>query len=295
VIEAMRRCTGTHTVLFAMLGEDAPIPAAMIAEIRDAGIPFFRSPERALRALARFTAWAESRHETAPTAVPSRSEPLPAGIIPEYAAKDILARAGLAMPKRRFVTDLDGALHAATALGYPLALKVQSPALSHKTNVGGVILGLKDDAELRGGWERLHVNIAAAAPGVAIDGVLVEAMADKGLELILGARRDPDWGPVLAIGLGGIFTELLKDVRLMPVDLSRDEIEKRLRGLKGAALLDAFRSTPARDIDSVVDAIISLGAFVRAHPEVREIDINPLMVFGKGKGSLALDALISCQ
>ena len=295
VIEAMRHYTGTHTVLFAMLGEDAPIPAAIIAEIRDAGIPFFRSPERALRALARFTAWAEAAHQTSPSAAPASAERLPSGVIPEHAAKDILARAGLPMPKRRFATNLENALRAADELGFPIALKVQSPALSHKTNVGGVILGLKDNDDLRAGWERLHANVATAAPGVAIDGVLVEAMADKGLELILGARRDPDWGPVLAIGLGGIFTELLNDVRLMPADLTRSEVEKQLRGLKGAALLDAFRGAPARDIDSVIDAIIVLGAFIQAHPEVREIDINPLMVFAKGEGALALDALISCQ
>ena len=295
VIEAMRPYADTHTIVFAMLGEESPVPEAIVNEVRNAGIPFFRSPERALRALARFTAWAESMHGTSAVVPPAAAGRLPAGVIPEYSAKDILARAGLRMPQRRFVTDLDGALAAAGAVGFPVALKVQSPALSHKTNVGGVILGLKDGDDLRAGWDRLHANLAKAAPGVVIDGVLVEAMANKGLELILGARRDPDWGAVLAIGLGGIFTELLKDVRLIPTDLTRSEIEKVLRSLKGAALLDEFRGTPARDVDAVVDSILSLGVFVRAHPEVEEIDINPLMVFAKGEGALALDALISCQ
>lgn len=295
VIEAMRAYADTHAVVFAMLGEDSPVPAPIIDEVRDAGIPFFRSPERALRALARFTAWAESGHSAGSTLASSAAEALPSGVIPEYKAKDFLARAGLPMPKRRFVTDVDGAVAAADALGLPVALKVQSPALSHKTNVGGVILGLKSADDVRAGWARLHANLAKAAPGVAIDGVLVEAMAEKGLELILGARRDPDWGPVLAIGLGGVFTELLKDVRLMPADLTRDEIEKVLRSLKGAALLEEFRGTPARDVDAVVDAVLALAAFVRAHPEVQEIDINPLMVFAKGDGALALDALITCS
>ena len=295
VIEAMRRYTDTHTVIFAMLGEDAPIPAAIVNEVRDAGIPFFRSPERALRALARFTAWAEAAHEV-PTLAPFiTGERLPAGVIPEYAAKDILEHAGLRMPKRRFVTDLEGALAAANEIGFPVALKVQSPALSHKTNVGGVILSLTDGNDVRAGWQRLHDNLAKAAPGVVIDGVLIEGMANRGLELILGARRDPDWGPVLAIGLGGIFTELLKDARLMPTDLTQPEIDKVLRSLKGAALLQEFRGTPARDVDAIIDAIASLGAFMRAHPEVSEVDINPLMVFAKGEGVLSLDALIFCQ
>jgi acyl-CoA synthetase (NDP forming) len=295
VIEAMRRYTDTHTVVFAMLGEDAPIPAAIVNEVRDAGIPFFRSPERALRALARFNAWAEAAHEV-PTLAPSiAGERLPAGVIPEYTAKDILEHAGLRMPKRRFVTDLEGALAAANEIGFPVALKVQSPALSHKTNVGGVMLSLTDGNDVSAGWKRLHNNLAKVAPGVVIDGVLIEGMANKGLELILGARRDPDWGPVLAIGLGGIFTELLKDVRLMPTDLTQPEIDKVLRSLKGAALLQEFRGTPARDVDAIIDAIASLGAFMRAHPEVNEVDINPLMVFAKGEGVLSLDALIFCQ
>ena len=119
-------------------------------------------------------------------------------------------------------------------------------------------------------------------------------MADKGLELILGARNDPDWGPVLAIGLGGIFTELLKDVRLMPTDLSRHEIGTTLRRLKGAALLDEFRgarrATSMRSSTRSWRSAPSSGRIRRCS----EIDINPLMVFAKGEGALALDALISC-
>jgi acyl-CoA synthetase (NDP forming) len=299
VIEAIRPYAGTHTVVFAMLGEDSPVPDAIIKEVRDAGIPFFRSPERALRALARFTAWADADRETKSAAAPRTAPPtvarLPAGVIPEHAAKDILERAGLRVPPRRLVTDVARALEAADALGFPVALKVQSPALSHKTNVGGVILGLQNADDVRAGWQRLRDNLAKVAPGIAIDGVLVETMAGKGLELILGARNDPDWGPVLAVGLGGVFTELLKDVRLIPTDLNRREIGTALRRLKGAALLDRFRGSPARDVEALIDAIVTLGEFVQAHPEVSEIDINPLMVYSEGEGALALDALISCQ
>ena len=295
IIEAMRPYAGTHTVLFAMLGEDSPVPDEIVKQVRDAGIPFFRSPERALRALKRFTAWADAAHEVQSLSAPHRAARLPAGIIPEYAAKDILERAGLRVPRRRLVQDIDGALAAAAALGYPLALKIQSKALPHKTDVGGVMLGLRDADDMRSGWQRLRDNVAKAAPDAAIDGVLVEAMADKGRELILGVRNDPDWGPVIAVGLGGSFAELLKDVRLMAPDLSRREIGAALRELKGAALFDAFRGGQARDVEAVIDAIIALGEFVRSHPEVDEIDINPLVVFAEGNGTLALDALISCH
>jgi len=110
---------------------------------------------------------------------------------------------------------------------------------------------------------------------------------------VFGARRDPEWGPVLAIGLGGIFAEAFKDVRLMPADLTGAAIKDVLRKLKGAALLGSFRGQPARDLDAVASAVALLGAFMRAHPEVSEVDINPLIVFHEG--AVALDALMVCQ
>jgi acyl-CoA synthetase (NDP forming) len=294
VLDALRHWSRSRTVVFAMLGEDTVIPSEIVSAVRSAGVPFFRSPERALRALARFTAWADL--------VPSESSPqvpladrLRAGITPEYAAKDILERAGLPMPRRRLVTDVEAASAAAHAIGFPVALKIQSAALAHKTEVGGVVLGLADDKALRAGWEHLHANVTAAAPDTSIDGVLVEAMAKPGLELILGGRNDPEWGPVLAVGLGGIFAEALRDVRLMPADLAAADIKRELRKLKGAALFGPFRGKPARDLDAVASAVAMLGAFMRAHPEVREVDINPLIVFGEGEGALALDALIACD
>lgn len=295
VIEALRSCSDTRTVIFAMLGEDAPIPDEIVEAVRDAGVPFFRSPERALRALARFTRWATASSGGEATAPSVDAARLPSGVITEYAAKDLLEAAGIPMPRRRIVTDVETALAAAREIGFPVALKVQSPSLSHKSDVGGVILHLADEAALRAGWERLHANLAVSAVGAPIDGVLVERMSKQGLELILGARNDADWGPVLAIGMGGVLTELLKDVRLLPVDLTIPEIKQALRGLKGAALLDAFRGQSPRDIDTIVATIANLAAFVRAHPEIIEIDINPLVAFSEGEGVLALDALMSCK
>ena len=295
VIEALRSCSNTRTVIFAMLGEDAPIPDDIVEAVREAGVPFFRSPERALRALARFTRWATANSGGEATVPSFGAARLPSGVIPEYAAKDLLEAAGIPMPRRRIVTDVETALAAAREIGFPVALKVQSPSLSHKSDVGGVILHLADEAALRTGWERLHANLAVSAAGTPIDGVLVERMSKQGLELILGARNDADWGPVLAIGMGGVLTELLKDVRLLPVDLTIPEIKQALRGLKGAALLDAFRGQPARDVDAIAATIAKLAAFVRAHPEISEIDINPLVAFSEGEGVLALDALMSCK
>jgi acyl-CoA synthetase (NDP forming) len=292
----MRRWSASRTVVFAMLGDDSPVPDDIVQAVRAEGIPFFRSPERALRALARLVSWTEMPKADAPQPIPS-SRRLPTGITPEHAAKEVLEGAGLPMPRRRLVADVEAAVLAARAIGFPVALKVQSQALSHKSDVGGVILGMNDGDALREGWARLHANIAKAAPNAKLDGVLVEAMSLPGLELILGARNDPDWGPVLAIGLGGVFAEALKDIQLLPADVSEAEIKDALGRLKGKALLGAFRGKPARDIDAIAEAVANLGAFMRAHPEVSEVDINPLVAFGEGEGEgvLALDALISCK
>jgi acyl-CoA synthetase (NDP forming) len=117
-------------------------------------------------------------------------------------------------------------------------------------------------------------------------------MAPRGVELIFGARNDPDWGPVLVVGLGGVFTEALHDVVTLAPDLGVEAIAQELRRLKGAALLGAFRGSPARDVEAAAAIAAKLGAFVMAHPEIAEIDVNPVMVYAKGDGALALDALI---
>jgi acyl-CoA synthetase (NDP forming) len=138
----------------------------------------------------------------------------------------------------------------------------------------------------------MHDDVARAAPGLALEGMLVEAMARPGVELILGARNDPDWGPVLVMGLGGIFAEALHDVRVLPPDLDPAGIEQELCRLKGAALLGAFRGRAARDVAAAAEMAAKLGVFVRAHPEIAEIDVNPVMVHAAGEGAVALDALI---
>ena len=217
---------------------------------------------------------------------------LPAGVIPEHAAKALLKAAGIPVPNGALVSDLDGARRAAAAVGYPVALKAQSAALSHKSDAGGVVLGLTDEQALAQGWTKLHADIATAKPGLALDGVLFEAIAHPGLELILGARGDPDWGPVLVIGLGGVLAEVLNDVRVLPADLEPAAIADELLRLKGAKLLARFRGAPARDVAAAADIASQLGAFMLAHPEIAEIDINPVVVYAQGEGAVALDALI---
>lgn len=291
VVDVVRRFAPHRATIFAMLGEDAPIPAEYIDAIRAAGVPYFRSPERVMRAVAAVARWQD--RAVAPPIRVAAGLALPPGVIPEVRAKAALAKAGIAMPPGRLAITLDDAKAAARELGYPVVLKVQSPALSHKSDVGGVVLGLGDDTALVAGWERLRHAVATAAPDVVPEGVLVERMAPRGgIELIVGAKRDADWGPVLMIGLGGVAAEAFHDTRVIPVNLPEPAIIDELRKLKGATLLGAFRGTAEKDVAAAAGFIRALGDFMLAHPEIAEIDINPLLVYPEGEGVLPLDALI---
>ncbi len=292
ILAAMREFKPNMPVILAMLGDEAEVPPDLIADFRALGVPFIRSPERALRALA-CLAEAAARPATPVAAkVERKSAALPSGVLPEYRSKQILAPLGVPVSAGSLATSLETAIVAARRAGYPVALKAQSASLSHKSDAGGVVLGLGDEAQLAEGWTKLFANLAHARPDLEIDGVLVEAMAPRGVELIIGARNDPEWGAVLMIGLGGVFAEALKDARVVAADLSAESIVGEIMKLKGAAMLSGFRGAPPCDVPAAARIAATLGAFVQAHPEIAEVDLNPVVVYEQGKGALALDALI---
>jgi len=171
-------------------------------------------------------------------------------------------------------------------------LKAQAAALSHKTEAGGVMLNLADEAALRAAWDTMMKSVKRAAPDVTLDGALVEKMSPKGIELMVGAKRDPGWGTVLLLGLGGIWVEALGDVQLLPGSASEDEVREALRKLRSAKLLAGVRGAPPADTDAVVKVVMAIGRVMQAVPEVIEVDVNPLMVHARGQGVTALDALI---
>jgi len=294
ILDAAREIQFTKPVILAMLGDDAEVPKETIGELRALNVPFFRSPERCFRALAYLQRYyhAQASATPAPKRVTDTKHELLSGIIAEHDAKKILALEGIPIPPSEFVTTMEDAKAAAARIGFPVALKAQATELAHKSDAGGVILSLQSESDVVEGWTQLYSNIAEAKPGLMLDGVLVEKMAPRGVELIFGARNDPDWGPVLVVGLGGIFTEALHDVVTLAPDLGVDAIARELRRLKGAALLGAFRGSPARDVEAAATIAAKLGAFVMAHPEIAEIDVNPVVVYAEGEGALALDALI---
>ena len=292
IIGALRDFGPPKPVVFAMMGEDSEVAPEIIGKLRGLGVPFFRSPERALRALARLNSLrAPQPAPPTPVAEPAGTR-LPSGVIPEYAAKRILAEAGIPFPRAELVNDLHDAQLAAARIGYPVVLKAQSSGLAHKSDIGGVVLGIADDESMAEAWRKLDANISKARPDLRLDGYLVEAMARPGVELIVGARNDPDWGPVLVVGLGGIWAEALRDVRVLPADVAPAAIIRELRKLKSALLLTGFRDGSARDLGTVAKIVSRLGQFVGEHPEIVEIDVNPLIVYLEQEGALAVDALI---
>jgi acetate---CoA ligase (ADP-forming) len=271
----------------AALGDESPIPEEFYVMFRERGIPVFRSPERALRALAHATHYGRALAAPRGTA-PSISAPaLPHnGTLPEHVGKAYLAALGIAVPKGKLVHDLAGAKAIASDIGYPVALKAQATTLSHKSDRGGVILGIESEQALVTAWEKMQATMA----GIALDGILVEQMVKGGIEMIVGARRDPSWGPVVMVGRGGIFVETLKDVRLMPAWLPKERIVEECYQLKGAAMLRGARGRPPVDVEALADVVLRIAAAMTARPEIVEIDVNPLAVLPKG--AIALDALI---
>jgi acyl-CoA synthetase (NDP forming) len=292
ILQAVRDLKPTKPVIFAGLDEGAAVPAKTISAFRALGIPCFPSTERAFRALKRLNDLS-ARDFTASVAEPLNVAGLTSnGVVPEYLAKQILAPLGIPFPRGRFVRSAREAKAAAAEMGCSVVLKAQSAQLSHKSDAGGVILNIVGPEAVEEGWLKLHRNVFAYDPNIVLDGVLVEAMGKRGVELIIGAKSDPEWGPVIMAGFGGVSAEILHDVRLMPPDLTIEAITAELHRLKSAAILRGFRGSPELDVAAVADLISKLGRMLMAEPTIREVDINPVVVYPAGEGLVALDALM---
>lgn len=284
--------------IYVMQNEDTPPADAFVALARKHRAVIMRSPERALRALACATRLVQSQAAARPAAA---SVPAPAtAVLPamrpgaqaEWVGKQVLRALAIPTPAGELARTLDDALQIAASIGYPVVLKAQAAQLAHKSDAGGVLLNIADAPALRSAWQTLHDNIGRAAPGLALDGALVEKMGPRGLELVVGASRDPQWGPILMVGLGGVWVEALGDVQLLPPDLPHEAIIGKLLALKGNKLLRGFRGQPPADLDAVADVVARVGHLMLTHPDITEIDINPLVAYGPGQGVMALDALV---
>lgn len=283
-------------VAIAFWGDAIPEIEGFEATAHAAGIMTASSPERLYRALAEATAYGR-RLKVGTTRDGGGTDnilgPLPAlgkGVQPEWLGKQLLSAAGVATPTGGLARSAEEAVATAQAIGFPVVLKAQSAELAHKTEVGGVLLNLQTPEAVLRGWAELHETIARARPGLELDGLLVEQMAPKGLELVLGAKRDPRWGPVLLVGMGGVWVEALEDVRILPLGLSTDEIVEELFKLKAAKLLRGYRGGAAIDARAVAETARKLSQIMISAPNVAEIEVNPLVCYENGV--CALDALV---
>jgi len=293
IMKAVTEHKPDKPVVFAGLDEGAEIPAEWIDQLRAANIPYFPTTERAFRAITRLTAYS-ARDFGASSAAPLKVPGLDAetGVVPEYKAKALLGPIGIPFGKAKFAATVEEAIAAAEWIGGPVVMKAQAAALSHKSDAGGVALNLVGADAIRAAWDKMFADVARYDASIILDGVLIEAMGARGLELIIGAKNDPQWGPVILAGFGGVTAEILQDVRLLSPDLTKEAIVAELNLLKQAALLNGYRGSPALDVDAVADLIGTIGRFLLAEPSVQELDLNPVVVYPKGQGVVALDALM---
>jgi len=208
------------------------------------------------------------------------------GALTEFEAKRFLSGYGVPVTPEQAVGSLEAALAAAEEIGYPVALKGSGEKLLHKTELGLVKLGLKNDSALREAYDQL-----AAAAQVPLKEMLVQQMVTGDRELVAGLVRDPQFGPSVLFGLGGIYTEALEDVAFRVAPLSRWDAFQMMDELRGRKLLDAFRGMPPVDREALANILITLGTIGLENPAIREIDINPLKIRADGQ-PIAVDALI---
>jgi acyl-CoA synthetase (NDP forming) len=211
-------------------------------------------------------------------------------MLPEPEAAKLLTTYDIPYVKHGIATSPDGAVVIADRMGYPVVLKVISRDIVHKTEAGGVVLGLNDEQSLRVGFEKLLTAVAASCPDATIDGVLVGQQIAARRELIIGAMRDATFGPTVMVGLGGIFAEALSDVSFRLAPLGRQDALEMVQELSGAQILAGFRGERPVDLDEIAAILVNVGNLLSSHPEISEIDLNP--VVASADGSVALDARI---
>ncbi len=284
----------TKPVIYTIMGGESPLPLENTLKILDAGLALFRSPERALRAASNVTRRARALSEAAQRTSPKQCEPLALSAkkqISELEAKDLLARAGVRVPRGELANDVKSAQAAASHIGYPVVMKIVSDEILHKTEVGGVVV-VTSEEEMAQVHNQMLSRVHAARPDATVQGVLVEEVVNGGVEMIIGARRDAAWGDTILIGLGGVWTEVLRDSVLVSANADRREIRSAIDSLRASAALGGFRSGVASDVDALVEAVELIGGALRATPRCVEIEVNPLLVLSDGAGVVALDALV---
>jgi acetyl-CoA synthetase (ADP-forming) len=200
----------------------------------------------------------------------------------ETEAKTVCMEYGIPVTKFKLAKNEAEAVKFAEEIGYPVVLKIVSPDIIHKSDVGGVIVNLKDAKDVRNAYKQILENVRKHRAKAKIVGVLIQEMAPSSTEVIVGAIKDPQFGPALMFGLGGIFVEVLKDVTFRVAPIMEDEAREMIAEVKAYPLLKGYRNTPPADIDAIVKILLNTSRLVMEHQEIKELDLNPIMVYEKG-------------
>jgi len=255
------------------------------------GVILGKSMESAIRTLSNLNKLcinkAKKRREIDNIKINSIDE-LESGNLAEYKSKEIMKQLNIPIPDGALATNIQEAIKIANKISYPVVLKAQSSKLAHKTDAGGVVLNIKNDEDLENAFNNMNKTIEAT--GIKLDGILVEPMEKFGSEIVIGARRDPQWGIVVLVGLGGIWIEVLKDVCLITPDLDVDAIVDAISSLKSSALLKGARGIKEVDIRAIAQTVIKISDLISSNERILEVEINPLIA--RPDGVLALDALM---
>ncbi len=211
-------------------------------------------------------------------------------LLNEIESKALLSEAGIPVVETRLAASKQEAIAISKKLGYPVALKIVSPEITHKSDVGGVKLGLRTSKQVETAYEEILSAVKQKHPRASIHGVSVQKMARPGTEVIIGMTKDAQFGPVLMFGLGGILVELLKDVSFRIVPLQKEDAREMIREIKGYPLLEGFRGMEPVDVSVLEEILLKLSGFVDGNPEIKELDLNP--IFAYRDGAVAADARV---
>jgi acetyltransferase len=293
---------GTNkTVLSCIMGDEGIAEARKI--LQGNRIPMYTYPEamgKVLSAMAYYRDWCSAGHQPVSSVADVQKEKAAAYLLPhrgeqslgEAGARPLLEAYGIPVVKAEPAGSASEAAAAASRIGFPVVMKILSPDILHKSDVGGIRLNLTSAEAVQQEYEKLLKDVRGKLPEARIDGVLIEQTAARGQELIVGMKRDPGFGPLLMFGLGGIYVELFKDIAFRIAPVSADDALQMIYETRAGRLLTGFRGQAKADLAAVVDCICRLSQLSLDFPEIQEIEINPLQVFAEGQGTLALDARV---
>lgn len=294
--------------------DDIPVPTTVCfaggakcdranAILKEGKVPTYPTPDRAVRALSilrRYTIRRDEKQD--PLKVPAISGRAVAekiiakvrsegrGSLTEAEGKEIFAAYGIPTPGEALVRCADDAASACDKIGYPVVMKIVSPDIQHKTDVGGVVVGVKNSAEAVAAYNKIMESCTKAAPNARIDGVSIQQMV-SGQEVILSMIRDQQFGPVISFGLGGIYVEILREISQAHVPMTEQQLDEMIQSTKAYKLMSGARGLPEADIEAMKDVIKRMVLIAIENPEIHELEINPVIVGLKGKGCWAVDAL----